>query len=460
MNRPPHPELIASDVGASRAGGAAGVLRLAPSSTPMHAPPQIGSPTAAPAASKGISLQTFSALRHGGFRLLWIGTVCTTIAQFLQAFTLSWLAYERTGSAAIVGIVVASTAVLALIVGPLAGVLSDRFDRRKLGMIGQGVLAASAMVLALLVGTGVMELWHLLAYGLISGAAWSLIHPVRHALTPMTVPRTDLLNAVALNSMALHSSRLIAPVLGGILVGAVGIGANFGVLAAASLIALATFRLLGAHPAQRRASDEQSERASFAASFVAGLRYIRHDQTVCSVLLLGMIVQFLLLPTFAIVPVFAIEMIGAGPEVAGFLFGVSGIGALVATFVLASLGNVRHKGAALLGTAFGVGVALALCSLTSSLLAVAAFLVLVGVAHGTFFSLNNALLQANTADAYRGRVTSISTLNQSAVFLGGLLVGPLAARVGSPATFAAMGVAIAGISLWIGWRVPRLRSLS
>jgi MFS family permease len=410
---------------------------------------------AGPAPSRGIRLQTFTALRHGAFRMLWAGTVATTCAQFLQGYTLSWLAYSLTGSAALVGAVVASTAILALVVGPMAGVLSDQFDRRHIGMLGQGALASTSVILGLLVLTDQLALWHLLAYGLISGAAWSVIHPVRHALTPLTVPRPDLLNAVALNSIALHSSRLVAPILGGLLVATSGVGANFFALTGCSLVACAALGLIPApEPAARL------RRQSVGASLVAGLRYLRADATVGGVLFLGIALQLLLLPTLALVPVFAVEAIGTGPAGAGLLFGAGGLGALAATLILASLGDVRRKGAALLGAGAGAGVALVLCAMAPSLLLATSGLVLVGMAHGTFFSLNNALLQAHTADEYRGRVTSISTLNQSAVFLGGFLTGPLAAHLGARATFALIGIAMVALCLGTAARVPRLRSLT
>ncbi len=178
-----------------------------------------------PVASVG--LQTFSSLKYRNYRYLFIGQLFSSSGQWIQQVTLSWLVYDLTGSALLLGAINGFRALPFLITGPLGGVAADRVDRRYLMMSTQFALAVSSLVLGFLVYADLIQVWHLFAFTLFTGVAWSFNQPVRQALVPSLVPKEDLLNAIALNSSAFNITRIIGPAIGGYLIDRVGIAGNF-----------------------------------------------------------------------------------------------------------------------------------------------------------------------------------------------------------------------------------------
>src|SRR5918999_6120020 len=166
-------------------------------------------PVDRPAQSRRPRVRTFSSLRHRDFRYLWTGNLFNNGANWLQQVTVGWLVWDLSQSPFLVGTVGGFRAVPFLLIGPWAGVLADRVDRRKLVLLSQTLLAVSAFLFALLVASGQVQVWHAFAYITVSGIAHSILQPVRSALVANTVPRQDLSNAYALHAMSITSSRFI-----------------------------------------------------------------------------------------------------------------------------------------------------------------------------------------------------------------------------------------------------------
>ena len=175
--------------------------------------------------------------QYKDFRYLWIGNFFTVGAQWIQILTVGWLVLQLTdGNAFLTGTAVGIRTLPVLLIGPWAGVLADRVDRRKLVMVTQVYMAISAVIFALMVlatdldvqpVTGFLKWWHAFIYMGVSGIAHSIVQPVRQTMVPNTVPMQDLGKALALNGMAHPSMRIVGPAIGGLLIATLGFNWNF-----------------------------------------------------------------------------------------------------------------------------------------------------------------------------------------------------------------------------------------
>ena len=175
--------------------------------------------------------------QYKDFRYLWIGNFFTVGAQWIQILTVGWLVLQLTdGNAFLTGTAVGIRTLPVLLIGPWAGVLADRVDRRKLVMVTQVYMAISAVIFALMVlatdldvqpVTGFLQWWHAFIYMGVSGIAHSIVQPVRQTMVPNTVPLRDLGKALALNGMAHPSMRIVGPAIGGLLIATLGFNWNF-----------------------------------------------------------------------------------------------------------------------------------------------------------------------------------------------------------------------------------------
>ncbi|MBI4234521.1 MAG: MFS transporter [Chloroflexi bacterium] len=402
-------------------------------------------------------LRTFTSLRHRNYRFLWGSTLFTSAGNWLQQVTLGWLVYDMTGNAFLVGALQGARAVPFLVAGPIGGVLSDRMDRRKLLIVNQVFLGLLAVGFAMLVSSGRAQVWHLFAFTILSGAGWALNNPLRQALVPNTVPREDLMNAIALNSVAFNVNRVTGPAVGGLLIAFFGPGTNFFIQAACYAgVALMVFPIR--LPYQNLAAGR---RASAVSDLVEGLRYVVKEQTTLALILVAMIPSLFMMPfTSGLMPVFAKDVLKVGPEGLGLLLSVFGVGALVGTMTLASLGNVSRKGLLVLGTAIFAGVAVMAFSRATSMAFALPFIAAAGAAHMLYNALNNTIIQSITPDALRGRVMSIYMLDHGLVPLGSFLAGSLAHFYGSPLAILAGGASSASLILLVGLRFKAVRSIT
>ena len=222
-------------------------MRADRTETPATGPgTQTGSPTRAASRHRG-RVQTFSSLRSKDYRLLWVGNIFDHMALWLQMITLSWLVWDLTGSALLSGTAAGLRGFPTLIIGPWAGVVADRIDRRKVVIVVQFFLSIVAFGFALMVATATVEVWHAFAYAGVSAVCFAFIMPARSALVVNTVPPGDLGNAFALNAMTVTVNRLIGGMLGGLLITEVGITWNF-LVEGVSYLAAAFLLIPHAHP--------------------------------------------------------------------------------------------------------------------------------------------------------------------------------------------------------------------
>ncbi len=396
----------------------------------MNKRPGSDPPSSVAAHRRDFRFQTFASLKYRNFRFLWGGTLFSSAGNWIQQVTLGWLMYDMTENAFLVGTLLGARALPFLLVGPIAGVIADRMDRRRVLLANQFFLGFIAIGFAVVVASGLVQVWHLFVFTLLSGAGWAFNNPVRQALVANSVPARDLVNAIALNSMGFNITRVLGPAFGGLLIAFFGPATNFFIQAVCYMgVALMVF------PINIPKHDVSSSKgAPILSNLAEGLRYVSKEPTILGLILVALIPALFIMPFVSgLMPVFSEEVLHAGPEGLGLLLSALGVGGLTGALVLATIRNVGRRGILLLGAAMSAGLLMILFSRTTWMPLSLACLVGVGTAHMAYMTTTNIVIQTITPDKFRGRVMSLYHLDFGLVPLGGLIAGTIAQFYGSPA---------------------------
>ena len=399
----------------------------------------------------------FVSLQFRDYRLLWLGQLCTSMGQWMDQVARGWLVYDLTGSPLLLGAVTATRAVPLLFFGVLAGVVTDRFGRKSqliISQIGNGLIN---LLLAILVLTHHVEVWHVFATGFVAGTLQAFQQPARQALISDLVGDRYIMNAVALNSAVLNLSRSIGPAVAGYLIAWVGSDGSY--FAQSLVYFVATIWTFQMRVPQKSLAQERNRERSLLAGLQEGFRYIRNNETVMMLLVLALVPLLLGQPYSSLLPVFAKEVLSIGAQGLGFLYTAAGLGALIGALYIAATGQFQHRGRLLLGGAGLFGVGLVGLSLSSWLPISLACLAIIGFANTSYNALANTILQTGTPPELRGRVLSVYLLNRGLVPLGTLFAGILATWFHAPIAIGVMGTACALLALSAALRVPTLWEL-
>lgn len=447
MQRPPADRVLpasirptSAEVGARALPGAAAAAtrRVGPLDEPVEKRPGV-----------------FAALRHRDFALLWSAIIAMSAGQWLQQITLNWLVFEETGSAFLLGLINGCRMLPFLATSLISGVLADRFDRRRLLLGTQAYLFVTTLAMALLLLSGRVQVWHYFAFTLLSGVGWSFTGPLQQTLVPQLVPRADLLRAISLTSAAFNFTRMLGPALGGLLLLTAGGPGNFLIQAACYAAVLWPISRIRVPPAVTPAATAGD---SIWQSTAAGLRYVAAQPLLRTVLLLALVPMTLGLVTYlGLLPIFAEDVYGIGAGGLGVLMAVSGLGSLVATLGMAYVGELRRKGRVLLGALLVTGLAMIGFGGVPWLGAAILFLIVAGGAQMLYMTLTMTILQTETADEMRGRVTSLFMLNNGLVPAFSFGAGALAGVIGAPLTVTLLGALISVIGVAALVRLGDLR---
>ena len=398
-------------------------------------------------------VSTFSSLSHVGYRYLWFGTLFMSLGQWIQQVTLGYVMYDLTGSSVLLGVMSTVRAMPFLFVSPVAGVLVDRFDRRKLLLGIQISLAITALSMGLFFRTGLLQPWHLFVFSIITASAWAANQPLRQVLVSSVVPREDVSNAVALNSVAFNITKILGPALGGFLIAWVGASGNFFVQGLAYVVVLLSVGMINIHPTDQRASQQ-----SIWANLAEGLSYVRTTPAVLALLIAALVPSVMAMPYQTLMPVFQKDVLNVGPEGLGLLLAAPGIGAVICTLLLASFSQrVRRKGYILLAAMAATGVCLMLFSRTTTLPWALVALVGLGGFQILYNATNMTMLQLLVPDALMGRVMSIYMINVGLSPAGALFGGVVTQFIGAPDTLELMGGMVVAMAVVMFFRNPEMR---
>lgn len=357
----------------------------------------------------------------------------------MQNVAMGWMVYRLTGSALMLGTVSFSSDIFAFLLMPFAGVLADRLDRRRMLITLQTLMLTQALTLAVLVLSRRIEIWQVLVLAAFMGVLNAFDMPTRQSFViEMLEDKSDLQNAIALNSSLFNAARLLGPSAAGVIIAAVGEGCCFLINAvsySAVVIALCLMKL----PRRAVASDAtdglENLREGFAYTF--GFLPLRN------IMLLVSLSSLMGISYVVLMPIIARDILYGGPKTLGFLMSAAGLGALIAAIYLAARKNIHGLAKFIPYSAAVFGCAILALALSRNFFLSLAAMVFVGAGLTSEMACSNTIIQTVVDNDKRGRVMGIYAMAFRGIApFGSLLAGFLAAKIGTATTLIFTGGAI------------------
>lgn len=388
---------------------------------------------AATARSKTIIGRTLGVFRHRPFLIFWIGTLISNTGNWTENAAQSWAVTTQTAGSPNQGLMVEILQFAdfcpVLLLALIAGVISDRVNRKTWGIILQSTACALGAGLAVTAFMHHATPWVVITFTFLEGVVWAFNGPVFLAIVPGLVPRAELDRALALNSVQFNMARLVGPMFAAVVIAAVGVKGAFTFNALTFIpLLIALFIALPNTPAPARSSS-----VSLFQDIREGLHFVWGNPGTRRLIIMGMIFMFLSAPLQGLLPVFAQSVLHGGPTLFGSMLSAIGLGSILGAFVLGMIPDYypRHHLIPLSMCIFsGIGVLFSFCTVPGLSL-----LILVFCGMFWLLSLNptNTANQLLATDANRGRVLSVMLLaQQGGMPLGHLFAGYLTHYLSPP----------------------------
>jgi predicted MFS family arabinose efflux permease len=382
--------------------------------------------------------QTFSAMRHRNFRLYFWGQLVSVVGVWMQSTAQQWLVYRITGSQASLGMVTFINFLPVLLFSLFMGVVTDQFPRRKLLVFTQIWFTLLAIILAVLTWLEVVQYWHILLLSFLLGFGNALDMPARQAFVVEMVDgnKSDVMNAVSINSALFNVARIVGPAIGGAVVAAVGEAPAFAINGISYLAVIWALLLMKLSP-----HDTAPSRANPLERMKAGFEYIFAQRDILGLVVMVAAISMVGFGSLTLVPVFAKDILKIGADGFGNLLSAQGVGALIGAFLLIFFGNRFHKGKLLIFSRFLLGPGIIGLALSRIPWISMVLMALVGYSLITQLVLTNTLIQTIVPDDLRGRVLSTYTWALGGFYpLGSLMMGFLGDQIGAPEAAMVSGV--------------------
>lgn len=350
-------------------------------------------------------LSIFHSLKTRDFAIYFAGLSVTLTGSWIQQVAMGWLIYNMTGSIFMLSLSVFLSLIPTLFILPFAGVLVDRFDRRKILVCTQSSLMFQSLLLGVLTVAGWINIEFILGLSLVFGIITSFDAPARQAFYSKLVPPEDMANAVALNSTAINGTRFIGPALGGVIVNLWGEGVCFLINAACFLAILVSLTFI-----RSPKIPPHGEGSGALREIAEGFKYAVDVLPIRAVILLLLVFSFFGLPFTMLMPAFAKETLNGDSEILGNLMSFIGIGAVSAALYLAARRSAFGLGRVIVLSCSLFGAGLALISFTKSVGAAYALCVPIGFGMIAVAASCNTMLQSLVDDSKRGRIMSMFSM--------------------------------------------------
>ncbi|MBI3991124.1 MAG: MFS transporter [Candidatus Omnitrophica bacterium] len=378
----------------------------------------------------------FSSLKIRNFRVYWLGMLISLIGTWVQYVAQSWLMFQLTNSAFLLGLVGFLSSIPVFGLSLFGGVIADRMNKRNLLLITQNAFMLLAFVLAILTQMKLITPLQIIIIALANGTIMAFDAPCRQAVIADLVGKEHILNAVALNSAAFNSARIFGPALAGILIAGIGMSGCFyvnGISFFAVIIALLLININN--------GPKKNTRSFLTKDLKDGLRFIKGNRVILILISMVGITSLFGIPYVILMPIFANDVLNVGAKGLGVLMSSAGFGALIAALILARLGDFKRKGKLLVSSSIIFSISLVLFSLSKVYLFSVITLVLIGWSSVTAIGIINTLLQILVPDEFRGRAMSVFMLTFAGFMpFGNLLAGSLAHIWGVPFTVLIGGI--------------------
>jgi len=399
---------------------------------------------------------TFRSLKYRNYRLFFFGQGLSLIGTWMQQIAVAWLVYQLSGSSVALGVVAFAGQIPVFLLAPVGGLVADRYGRHRTLLVTQVLSMLEAGVLAWLVVSGQVQIWHLYILNAILGSINAFDMPTRHAfVVEMIDSGQDLGNAIALNSSMFNGARLIGPTVAGVIISMWGESLCF-ILNATSYLAV-IISLLLMRLTHKRAIPAKAHPVR---QLVSGFQYAWQFKPITYLLGFMALVSLTGMSYMVLLPVFAGRFHEGSSETYGIMMGACGVGALSGALYMASRKTVLGLGRKLAGAGVLFGLALIGFALSPWVWLSLALLVAAGFGMMVLMASCNTLLQTMVDDEKRGMVMSIYMMSFIGVApLGNLAAGFLAHHIGANVTVLLGGlICIATAGLFAG-RLPVLREM-
>jgi predicted MFS family arabinose efflux permease len=398
--------------------------------------------------------RVFKAFQYRDFRLMWFGACTSSIGTWMQIVAQGWLIYRLSHSAFLLALDQFLAGIPIFLFSLIGGVVADRVERRKILLGSQYVQMATAGILTILVGTGLVQVWHILCLSFISGFAQAFGGPAYQALIPTLVEKDDMPNAIALNSIQFNVAVMVGPALAGQALAKLGEKWCFGLNALSFLAPIISLSIISARFLPLKTTE------SMYSSLKQGIRFARKQNSMEALIVLAFCMTALGMPMRTYIPVFVKDIFHRGPETYGNLLSLMGLGSIFGSLIIAGAGNMRRKGIVALGALLCLGVGISAFALSKSVSLSGVFLVLVGAAMMAVFATVNSLVQLITTNEMRGRVMSVYNFAfRGGMPMGNLLSGWLVPMFTAPVVLGVNGLLLVLLALYFLLVQRRLAAL-
>lgn len=374
---------------------------------------------------------------------MWIGACLSSVGTWMQKLAQSWLVFELTNSAWSLALDAFLGEIPIFLFSLIGGVVADRMDRRKLLLMSQFIQMSCALTLAGLLFAGKVRVEFIYCLSFIVGTAQAFGGPAYQSIIPSLVPKEDLQNAIALNSIQFNLARVIGPVIGGIAMAQLGAAWCFTLNGLSFIAVIISLLML---PARLPIGAKKESPLD---AMKGGIAFVRDREGMLALIVLAFLMTLLGLPLVTFLPVMARDVLHLGADAYSTLLSISGLGSVTGALIVASMSNIRSKGrAALLILTLLGGITIAF-SASKIFWVSCVILFLGGAALISVFTLVASLVQLQTTDEMRGRVMSVYNVAfRGGMPFGNLTSGRLMELHGAPFILAINGTLLIALALY------------
>ena len=400
----------------------------------------------------GRAASPLSILRQRNFGLVWSAITLAAMASQMETVVVVWYVLNLTDSPLLVGLT-ASARMGFNFLALFAGATADIVPRRTLLVIVEALLASLAVLMLILIASGMIQVWHIFVITLASGLARIFQQPTAQSLAVDSVPQDRISNAVALINAGMNIALVAGPLLGGILFDLYGPDGAYVLVAAFYILSGTAALMMGA----TRVGAAQKRESVFTA-VVQGLKYVKGQQLLWAALLVAVIINITGFSFHTtLMPIFARDVLGRDSVGLGLLISFFGIGALVGSMVWASIPNLRHTGMLCILAVIGWHGTMILFATSTNFYISLGILLVTGMMFSSTLVLLLTVLMQNARPEFRGRIMGLRTLAIYAHAFGSLAAGALAGTVGAPMTANIIGIVGIAMIVALAFLVPKFR---
>lgn len=346
---------------------------------------------------------------------MWLGACTSSIGTWMQILAQSWLVYRLSNSAFYLGLDTFFAQIPIFLFSLVGGVFADRHSRRTILLVSQFLQMACALILALVVALGVVQVWHILVLSFVVGSAQSFGGPAYSALVPSLVKKEDLQNAIALNSIQFNLARVVGPAIGGVALVKLGAAWCFTLNGLSFVAVIASLFFI------RSSFVPPKTNVSILESMREGVSFMRHRQGMSSLITIAFLLTFLSFPLITFLPVIARDVFHGSEKTFTIFLSLSGAGSVLGALAVAASSRKYGTSQHALAIMLLLGVLITAIGISTQIVVSSILIFLAGIMLIIVFALNSSLVQYSTIDAMRGRVMSVYNV----AFRGGMPFGSL-----------------------------------